>query len=143
MNRAVRDPALPSRAVPADSRRTQAHLAELKAAEKRFSDRAQVIGLGPAFVEFGSPDAMNMGRGADFTFGNDRIGAEIGAGSHAPGSPVHWSADKGAMVASSGDLGVTWGFIRQHDAKPGEPGIPFFTVWRKALPDAPWRYVAE
>lgn len=140
-----RDPALPVQLVSPDPQRIQRNLAELKAAEQGFSNRAQEIGIGQAFVEFGSPDAMNMGRNADFTFGNAKIGADIGAGyNNGPGSPVYWSADKGALVASSGDLGVTWGFIRPHQPKEGEPGaFPFFTVWRKAAPDQPWRYVAE
>lgn len=138
----AREAALPEALVSPDPRRVQEHLSALKDTEKAFSDRAQAIGLGPAFVDFGAPDAMNMGRGADFTFGNDNIGAEIGG--NAPNSPFYWSADKGALVASSGDLGVTWGFVRQHEPKEGEPAaFPFFTVWRKAAPDRPWRYVAE
>ena len=141
---AMRSPALPAQLASPSSAGLQAKAAALQAVEKSFSDRAQKIGLGPAFVEFGSADAMNMGGSADFTFGNDKIGEDIRAGSEgATGSPLYWSADRGALVASSGDLGVTWGFIRQHGAREGEPGIPFFTVWRKASPDAPWRYVAE
>jgi ketosteroid isomerase-like protein len=144
VSNALRSPALPPRLSAAKPKRLAANVAALKATEKAFSDRAQKVGLGPAFVEFGSADAMNMGGSADFTFGNDKIGADIGAGSGgATGSPLYWAADRGALVASSGDLGVTWGFIRQHGAKDGELGIPFFTVWRKASPVAPWRYVAE
>jgi hypothetical protein len=135
------EPALPESVVDPDPQRIQAHLASLKAAEQAFSDRAQETGVGPAFVEFGSEDAMNMGAGPDFTFGNTAIGAAVGSGN---ATPITWSADKGALVASSGDLGVTWGFIRPREPKSGEPAaFPFFTVWRKAAPDVPWRYVAE
>ena len=117
-------------------------IAGLKAAEKAFSDRAQQVGLGPAFVEFGSPHAMNMGRTADFTFGNTAIGDGMPQG---PGSPLHWAADEAALVAPSGDLGVTFGYIRPNGpVEPGRPAtIPFFTVWHRASPGAPWRYVAE
>lgn len=135
------DPSLPQELVEPDPQRMQEHLASLKAAEQAFSDRAQELGLGPAFVEFGAEDAMNMGQGADFTFGNTAIGALVGEGNT---TPLMWSADKGALVASSGDLGVTWGFIRPRQPKEGEPTqIPFFTVWRKAAPNLPWRYIAE
>ena len=135
------DPALPPASVEPDPQRIQENLESLKAAEKAFSDRAQEVGVGPAFVEFGSEDAMNMGTGSDFTFGNSAIGELVGGES---ATAIAWSADKGALVASSGDLGVTWGFIRPREPKAGEPAaFPFFTVWRKAAPDLPWRYVAE
>lgn len=135
------DPALPQRMVDADPQRLQDNLASLKAAEQAFSDRAQEVGVGPAFAEFGSEDAMNMGSGSDFTFGNTAIAKLVGEGNT---TPITWGPDKGAMVASSGDLGVTWGFIRPKEPKAGEPAaFPFFTVWRKAAPDLPWRYVAE
>lgn len=135
------DPALPEAMVDADPQRLQENLASLKAAEQAFSDRAQEVGVGPAFAEFGSEDAMNMGAGSDFTFGNTAIAKLVGDGNT---TPITWGPDKGALVATSGDLGVTWGFIRPNEPKEGEPAaIPFFTVWRKAAPDRPWRYVAE
>jgi len=135
------EPAVPEDMVEPDPQRLQENLASLKAVEQAFSDRAQEVGVGPAFVEFGSEDAMNMGSGSDFTFSNTAIGELVGAANSAP---IAWGPDKGALVASSGDLGVTWGFIRPKEPKAGEPAaIPFFTVWRKAAPDQPWRYVAE
>ena len=135
------DPALPAQLIEPDPQRLQENLASLKAAETAFSDRAQEIGVGPAFLEFGSEDAMNMGSGSDFTFGNSAIAKLVGEGNT---TPITWGPDKGALVASSGDLGVTWGFIRPKEPKPDEPAaFPFFTVWRKAAPDLPWRYVAE
>lgn len=135
------DPALPAQMVAPDPQRLQDNLVSLKAAEQAFSDRAQEIGVGPAFAEFGSDDAMNMGSGSDFTFGNSAIAKAVGDGDPAS---ITWGPDKGALVATSGDLGVTWGFIRAKEPKAGEPAaFPFFTVWRKAAPDQPWRYVAE
>ena len=135
------DPALPQQLVEPDPQRLQENIASLKAAETAFSDRAQEIGVGPAFLEFGSEDAMNMGSSSDFTFGNAAIAKAVAEGNT---TPITWGPDKGALVASSGDLGVTWGFIRPKDPKPDEPAaFPFFTVWRKAAPDLPWRYVAE
>lgn len=135
------DPAVPGDMVDPDPQRLQDNLASLKAAETAFSDRAQEVGVGPAFAEFGSEDAMNMGSGSDFTFGNTAIAKLVGEGNT---TPITWGPDKGALVATSGDLGVTWGFIRPKEPKAGEPAaFPFFTVWRKAAPDRPWRYVAE
>jgi hypothetical protein len=135
------DPAVPEELVEPNPQRLQENLASLKAAEQAFSDRAQEVGVGPAFLEFGSEDAMNMGSGSDFTFGNTAIAKLVGEGNT---TPITWGPDKGALVASSGDLGVTWGYIRPKEPKAGEPAaFPFFTVWRKAAPDQPWRYVAE
>jgi len=135
------DPALPAQLVDPDPQRLQENLVSLKAAEQAFSDRAQEVGVGPAFAEFGAEDAMNMGSGSDFTFGNTAIAKLVGEGNT---TPITWGPDKGALVATSGDLGVTWGFIRPKEPKADEPkAFPFFTVWRKAGPDQPWRYVAE
>jgi hypothetical protein len=46
---------------------------------------------------------------------------------------------------TSGDLAVTIGIIRLNTPPAaGEPAaFPFFTVWQRASPAEPWRYVAE
>ena len=141
---AVIPPALPSRFVAPnrDPRRVRALRDGLRQAERAFSDEARQIGLGAAFRRNGSDDAMNMGEGAGFTFGANNIGAAIGG--DAPPSPVHWSADD-ALVASSGDLGVTFGLIRRNGPPvEGRPAASsFFTIWRRARPEDPWRYIAE
>ncbi len=141
---AMLPPALPARIVPARSDATTADAlrANLRQAEPAFSDEAQRIGLGAAFRRNGSADAMNMGAGAGFTLGADAIGTAIGG--DAPPSPVRWGADD-ALVAASGDLGVTFGLIRPNGPVPeGRPAAaPFFTIWRRASPDDRWLYVAE
>ena len=141
---ALRQPALPSKMVKpkASARSLAAHRASLVAAEKAFSDAAQKIGLGPAFTQFGSADAMFMGRAADFTFGSQAIGANMGTD---PAAAPVWAADAGALVAPSGDLGVTWGYIHPKGPRRAEgPNvIAFFTIWRRPDPSQPWRYVAE
>lgn len=118
----------------------------LAAAEQAFSDRAQVIGLGPAFVEFGAPGAVNMGgpTSAAYVVGNAAIGAQIGDGAPGATSPVAWKSET-VLVASSGDLGISFGYIRPHTPPPGAPerGQPFFTIWARDSVSAPWRYVAE
>ena len=110
-------------------------------AEQAFSDEASVIGLGPAFLKYGLPDAMNIGRAAAFTFGNEAISKDVDPNGSGP-SQLVWKSDHTVMVASSGDLGVSIGWIHQK-SDPTGPGFPFFTIWRRDNPTAPWRYIAE
>jgi ketosteroid isomerase-like protein len=142
-------PHVPPRRVPGvtDAAVVDRHRQSLIAAEQAFSDRAQRLGLGPAFAEYGLPTAVNMGgpARADYVVGAAAIGAAIGASAPGATSPVHWSSEI-AIVASSGDLGISFGYIRQHGAPPaGAPpqGQPFFTIWARESPAAPWRYIAE
>jgi ketosteroid isomerase-like protein len=117
-------------------------------AETAFSNDAQTMGIGPAFTKYGSPDAINLGPPDEpvFLVGNQRIGAGVGGGAAAATSPVRWGADVKTIVAASGDFGVTIGHIVPNapgpDGKP-QPGRPFFTIWSRANPSAPWRYIAE
>jgi ketosteroid isomerase-like protein len=119
----------------------------LDTSERAFSRDAQEIGLRQAFVRYGSPDAMNMGGGGRpaFVIGPDSIGAVVSEGEPAAGSSVSWAPDQGVIVASSGDLGVTIGTIvvNQPDSSGHRQTFPFFTVWHRAGPEEPWRYVAE
>jgi ketosteroid isomerase-like protein len=121
-------------------------LKSLSDAEKSFAADAQKIGLGPAFKNYGSPDAINLGGGGvpGFTWGNDAIALLVGQGQPASGSSVNWGPEK-AIVAVSGDFGVTIGYITPN--QPGAdgktpPGQPFFTIWRRDA-DGAWRYIAE
>lgn len=141
---AMQDPSLPATTAPPPSDPAVAarHGASLAAAEQAFSDRAQHVGLGAAFREFGRVDAMNMGGGADFTIGAEAISRDVGNGEAV--SPLHWSATR-TLAASSGDLGVSMGVIHRNQASTdGRPdSFSFFTVWRRDTPDSPWRYIAE
>jgi ketosteroid isomerase-like protein len=132
-------PSLPARLVAptTDAKTLAAHRASLVAAEQAFSDRAQRVGLAAAFASTGWSDAMNMGAGPAFTIGAQAIGAGFDAGRT---SPLKWNADD-AIVASSGDLGVTFGLIRSNE-KPDQPPFAFFTVWRREGA-GDWRYIAE
>lgn len=144
-------PHLPASLVPARSEAS--HIEPLRqslvAAERAFSDEAQKIGLGPAFAGFGHPTAVNMGGPANpsYVVGAEAIGTLVGAGRPpGPPSPVEWSCDV-ALVASSGDLGISFGFIRPTARPAGATatpqGTPFFTIWTRPSPGAPWRYIAE
>jgi hypothetical protein len=143
---AMMPPALPDAlvAVTTDMRALDSHRTSLAQAESDFSDEAQRIGVGPAFTKYGSADAMNMGgpASAGFLVGNELIGKTIGGEKPSEPATINWSSDR-VIVASSGDLGVSIGYIRQNTAGAGAQGIPFFTIWRRAGKDAPWRYVAE
>ena len=136
-------PSLPARIVPKTTQASADVVESLKRAEAEFSATAQKIGIGEAFTQFGHADAMNMGGpdAAGFVIGSPEIGRSVGAGS-APGtSPVVWGADR-AIVSPAGDLGITFGMIRSKE-KPDAPGNPFFTIWRRADPSQPWKYIAE
>jgi len=140
-------PSLPDRLVaPSTDAAAAAALAEsLAAAEKAFSDEAQRIGIGAAFAKYGRADAVNMGGPKDpgFVLGAAAIGRAVGEGSPTDRSEVEWSADR-VLVASSGDLGITFGMIRIRQPRPDQPAaIPFFTIWRRDSPAHPWRYIAE
>lgn len=130
---------------PASDTERSAHLASLIAAEKQFSDTSQRIGIRRAFTLFGTKYAINMGPpSGGFVVGSDAIGAAVGGGDTTRASPVYWSADF-ALVASSGDLGVTFGLIHPHPraGQPPRPPNAFFTIWSRPNAQGPWRYVAE
>ena len=142
-------PALPARQQPptTDALTIESHRQSLAAAEREFSDTSQVIGIGPAFAKYGLLDAVNMGGRNDtvFVVGAPAIARSVGAGYPQGGSPVSWAADYKAIVASSGDLGITFGFIKPNTLSPGQSttGYPFFTIWKRTSPTDPWRYIAE
>lgn len=142
-------PALPPRMtdVSNDERTIAGYRRSLDAAERAFSAEAQTIGIGPAFAKYGSADAINLGPpdAPEVIVGSEAIGRFVGS-AYPPGRPgIAWAPDE-VLVASSGDLGVTIGMITAD--KPGPGGgppraVPFFTIWRRATPADPWRYVAE
>jgi len=117
----------------------------LSAAERAFSDEAQKIGLGAAFAKHGRADAVNMGgpNDASFVVGAEAIGRTVGEGTPTDRSEVEWSADR-VLVASSGDLGITFGMIRVLKPEQGKPSaFPFFTIWRRDSSTSTWSYIAE
>ncbi|HEX6313685.1 MAG TPA: hypothetical protein VFZ73_02455 [Gemmatimonadaceae bacterium] len=140
----MREPSIPDKGVAPsrDAASLARHAQELGDAERDFSTLAGRIGLGPAFKQNAAPDAMNVGGGqnADFLHGPEAIGAGVGAGETGP-STLTWGPDR-VLVASSGDLGVTIGYILPRP-EPGQEQrrIPFFTIWKKV--GGVWKFVAE
>ncbi len=122
-------------------------LATMLAAERAFAARAQVIGVGPAFAEYGRIDAINLGPDAGFTEGVAAIAAGFDPEPQ-PGNAIDWGPDFG-LVAPSGDLGVSFGRITPKKRPAGLapdapiPASPFFTIWHRDTPTSPWRYIAE
>ncbi len=146
-SRAAMAPALPPRIVEptGDAQRLAAAKASLDQAERAFSQEAQKIGLAPAFARFGSADAINLGRPSDaaIVVGAANIARMVGEGLAQGASPVSWAPER-VIVASSGDLGVTIGWIVPNAPGSDRPARnPFFTIWRRVSPGAAWRYVAE
>jgi ketosteroid isomerase-like protein len=142
-------PALPSRIVPVstDAAAVERHRRSLDEAERAFSDEAQKIGIGPAFAKYGSADAINLGppTASRVLVGAEAIGRFVGSAYPAGHPGVSWAPDS-VLVASSGDLGITFGMIRANGPLPdgpSRPPVPFFTIWRRADSAKPWRYVAE
>ncbi len=140
-------PVLPTQlGAPGDSAAVEGFRASLDQAERGFSDEAQRIGLGPAFVKWGRADAVNMGgpARAGFVVGAEMIAAAVSEGGPATSSAVSWAPDR-VIVAGSGDLGVTIGMIRPNQPPPAgsPPGFAFFTIWHRASVSEPWRYLAE
>jgi hypothetical protein len=129
-------------AVSTDTVALNSFRASLVAAEQAFSDEAQRIGIGPAFAQWGRTDAVNMGGPIDtgWVVSAEAIGAAIGGGDTTTTSPVQWNADQ-VFVASSGDLGITFGMIRGHEGDA--PPMPFFTIWARETASGEWRYIAE
>ena len=142
----VMPPSLPPAMVPPTTEAAvlRSHAASLQAAEQAFSDEAQKIGIGPAFAKYGRADAVNMGgpTSPGFIVGSEAIGRDVAGDGPPNTSPVEWSADR-VLVASSGDLGITFGMIRFKNPQAGQPAaVPFYTIWRRE-PGQPWRYIAE
>jgi ketosteroid isomerase-like protein len=140
-------PAIPARlvAVNGDSTTVSRFAVDLAATERAFSDEARRIGLGPAFEAYGSPDAMHLGSSNDtgFVVGAEAIAAGVAQGDTGRAT-ISWSSEQ-VIVASSGDLGVSVGFIVPDPDSTGvpPPRFPFFTVWRRDSTSLPWRYIAE
>ena len=107
---------LPERSVEVttDSTTLSSHRETLAQAERDCSSEAQVIGIGPAFAKFGRADAMHLGAPANsgFVVGSDSIAASVQLGTPAGTSPVTWGPER-VMVASSGDLGISIGYIAE------------------------------
>ncbi len=142
-------PSLPPKLVKATADRMviARYYRSLVNAEAGFSSLAQRVGLLRAFSNLGTDDAVNMGGPNDprFIVGAANIARAVAPVNGDQPATITWGADT-ALVASSGDLGITFGVIRpttRPDPASPAAGAAFFTIWRRASPSAPWRYIAE
>jgi hypothetical protein len=111
--------------------------AELLAADRAYEAYNLENGYEAAsrkFVDFDKGFMIEAGDG--FLVGEDAIMAERQLDT-VP-SPVHWQPI-GAMGATSGDLGITWGSFSV-DGDPETTGN-YVTVWRKI--DGEWKIVTD
>ena len=132
---------------PTDAAAIERYRESLAEAERSFSRDAQTMGIGPAFKQYGDPEAINLGGPdvATWLLGNEQVATGVSSGAPPNTSPVSWGPEK-AIVAASGDFGVTVGYIVSN--KPGPdgkipPGQPFFTIWKRSSPKDRWKYIAE
>ena len=140
---------MPLRGLPrGDSATVKRYADELSAAEHAFSRDATPMGLGPAFEKWGAVDAVNAGGPNDTTFvlGPKAIARTVSAG-RPPGMGISWAPTE-VIVSATGDLGVSIGTIHitvpaTGDQPASARDVPFFTIWKRASPTDPWRYVAE
>lgn len=135
-------PSLATRALPiGDSATVQRYADELSLTEHAFSREAGVIGLGPAFFKYAAADAINVGgpNSPEFVRGPEAISRSVAAGMTGDVT-ITWAPSQ-VIVATTGDLGVSIGTIRITAGETRE--VPFFTIWKRAFPGDPWRYVAE
>src|SRR4051794_16778978 len=91
-------PAIPPRlgAPTTDAKRIADAKASLDAAERAFSNDAQKIGIGPAFAQHGSADAINLGRPDDpgVVTGSENIARLVADGVADGTSPVSWAPER-------------------------------------------------
>ena len=140
---------LPKQLVPpaTDAATVERYRESLAAAERSFSRDAQTMGIGPAFKQYGDPEAINLGGPdvATWLLGNEQVATGVGSGVPPNTSPVSWGPEK-TIVAASGDFGVTIGYIVSNAPGPDgriPPGQPFFTIWKRSSPKDRWLYIAE
>jgi ketosteroid isomerase-like protein len=142
-----RPPAVPPAGTRANALESARYAAELQQVEREFSRDAQ-SGFGAASRKYAAPDAAHMGGPdhASFLFGPEEIARPVD-GAPRPGVTTTWEAAD-AMAAASGDLGVTIGTITTvvaatDSTESRRNDVPYFTVWRRDGPGAPWQFIVE
>ena len=142
-----RPPAVPPSGARSNALESARYAAELQQVEHEFSRDAQ-SGFGAAFRKYAAPDAAHVGgqNDASFLFGPEAIGRPLD-GPAAPGVVTTWEAAD-AIAAASGDLGVTIGAITTVESatdstQAKRSARPYFTIWRRSAPRAPWRFIVE
>lgn len=117
--------------------------AALMRTDREFSEAAQRVGVGEAFLLYADQDATMLPSGQNPVTGREEIRKHF---SDAPkGAALVWKPFK-ADVARSGDLGYTLGTYQWRG--PGSDGKPvtrhgkYCSVWKKQE-DGAWKWVVD
>jgi uncharacterized protein (TIGR02246 family) len=100
--------------------------------DKAFAERAKAVGAAQAFRDFMAEDGKLLAGHGDPVTGSDAIFSLMATLPR--GSTIDWTPVE-ALVAASGDLGVTWGEYKM--SAPGKGGAVveekgrYVTVWRR------------
>lgn len=118
-------------------------IAEIKVADKAFSDMAQEKGYPAAYQTFVVPDALMIRPGS-----NDPIAPQVEAKATTqwkPGTRLTWSV-VGADASNAGDFGYTWGHLAFHTTGPeGQPidaGGSYTIIWKRQT-DKTWKAILD
>ncbi len=117
--------------------------AALLRTDKEFSDAAQKVGVGEAFLRYADENATMLPAGEDAATGLDAIKQQFA--DYPKGATLEWKPVK-AEVAQSGDLGYTIGTYETRG--PGQDGRfvtrygKYCSVWKKQK-DGGWKWVVD
>lgn len=117
--------------------------AELLRTDREFSDAAQKLGVGEAFLRYADENATMLPAGEDAVTGLDAVKDQFS--DYPKGATLVWKPVK-AEVSQSGDLGYT---IGTYEARGPDPDGRFVThygkycsVWKKQK-DGGWKWVVD
>jgi ketosteroid isomerase-like protein len=111
--------------------------------DQEFSDAAQKIGVGEAFVRYADAGATMLPPGEHAVTGLDGVRKQFAE--FPKGATLVWKPFK-ADIASSGDLGYTLGTYESHgkdkDGKAVMRYGKYCSVWKKQE-DGSWKWVVD
>jgi ketosteroid isomerase-like protein len=111
-------------------------------ADREFARYAEDHGVANAFALFAAPNATSLPMGDAPLLGRDAI---VKSMQNFPAGQLKWFP-VAADIASSGDLGYTWGRYEFHtrdaDGKPETHHGKYVTVWKKQA-NGSWKYVVD
>ncbi|HTO75770.1 MAG TPA: DUF4440 domain-containing protein [Thermoanaerobaculia bacterium] len=117
--------------------------AALLRTDKEFSDAAQKVGVGEAFLRYADENATMLPAGDDAATGLDAIKQQFA--DYPKGATLVWKPVR-AEVAQSGDLGYTIGTYETRGPGPDGRFVTrygkYCSVWKKQK-DGGWKWVVD
>jgi ketosteroid isomerase-like protein len=107
---------------------------ELMGVDRAFNAKAQADGVGAAFAQYASSDAILMGA-------QPIVGQEAVAAAYAnwpAGARLQWAPET-ARVSSRGDMGWTWGRSTYTPANGAPRAGRYVSIWKRDF-DGNWRF---